>query len=80
MCDVVVRCYRDREAEVGLMMMVGEICFSAVTMSRSFDWSIDACRPVLNRAQIVTSVVKWDEFHALLFVFGRLLSGRTVTS
>ena len=32
----------------------GEIFFSAVTMSRSFDWGIDACRPVLDRAQIMT--------------------------
>ena len=58
----------------------GEICFSAVmTMSRSFDCCIDACRPVLDRAQIMTSVVKWDEFHELLFVHRRLLSGMTVT-
>ena len=65
--------------EVWPMLMVGEICFSTVTMSRSFDWGIDACRPVLDRAQIMTSVVKWDEFHALLFVPRRLLSGMTVT-
>ena len=49
-------------------------------MSRSFDWGIDACRPVLDRAQIMASVVKWDEFHALLFVLRRLLSGITLTS
>ena len=31
---------------------------SAVTMSQAFDWGIDACRPALDRAQIMTSVVK----------------------
>ena len=61
--------------EVWPMLMVGEIFFSAVTMSRSLDWGIDACRPGLDRAQIMTSVVKWDEFHALQFVPRRLLSG-----
>ena len=37
-------------------------------MSRSFDWDTDTCRPVLDRSQILTSDVNWDEVHALLFV------------
>ena len=48
-------------------------------MSRSFDWDNDTCRPVLDRAQHPTSVAKWDEFHALLFVPRGLLSGSVET-
>ena len=39
-------------------------------MSRSFDWDNDTCRPVLDRAQLLTSDV--NEFHALLFVLRSL--------
>ena len=39
-----------------------------VTMSRSFDWDNDTCRPVLGRAHLLTIDVNWDEFHAWLFV------------
>ena len=42
-------------------------------MSRSFDWDNDTCRPVLDRPQLLTSVVKRDEFCALLFVPRSLL-------
>ena len=38
--------------EVWPLMMVGEICSSAVTMSRSFDWGTDACRPVVKENMI----------------------------
>ena len=66
--------------EVWPVMMMGETGFLAVTMSRYFDWGMDPGRPLLDRAQIMSSVVKWDEFQALLFVPRRLLSGMTVTS
>ena len=75
------------------MMWFGEIGFPAVTMPRSFDWGIDACWPVLDRAQLWTSLVNRDEFHALLLLRWSLLpelvetgtvdaslSGMTVTS
>ena len=42
-------------------------------MSRSFDWDTDTCRPALDRAQLLTSDVNWDEFHALLVVTRSLL-------
>ena len=51
-----------------------------VTMSRSFDWDNDTCRPVLDRAQILTSDVTWDEFLALLFVLCCLLPELAETS
>ena len=49
-------------------------------MSRSFDWDNDTCRPVLDRAQLLTSDVNWDEFHALLFVPRSLLTDLVETS
>ena len=36
-----------------------------MTMSRSFDWDTDTCRPGLDRAQILTSDVNWNEFHVV---------------
>ena len=48
-------------------------------MSRSFDWDNDTCRPVLDRPQLLTSVVKRDEFKALLFVSRGLLPGSVET-
>ena len=51
-----------------------------VTMSRSFDWDNDTCRPVLDSAQILTSDVNWDEFHALLIVPCSLLPELAETS
>ena len=51
------------------MMMVGKSGSLAGTMSRSNDWDNDTCKQVLDRAR----VVKWDEFHALLFVPRSLL-------
>ena len=51
-----------------------------VTMSRSFEWDNDTCRPVLDRAQILTGDVNWDEFHALLFVPCCLLTELAETS
>ena len=55
-------------------MWLGEIGFTAVTMPRSFDSGIDACWPVLDRAQLWTSVVNRHEFHALLLLHWRLFS------
>ena len=60
--------------EVRPVMMMGESGSPAATMSRSFDWDNDTCRPVLDRAHLLASVVNWDEFHALLFVSRSLLS------
>ena len=42
--------------------------------------AIDACRPVLDSARILTSDVNWDEFHALLFVPCSLLTELAETS
>ena len=60
--------------EVWHMMMMGDSGSPAATMSRSFDWDNDMCRPLLDRSQLLASVVNWDEFHALLFVPRSLLS------
>ena len=49
-------------------------------MSRSFDWDNDTCRPVLDSAQILTSDVNGDEFHALLFARCSLLPKLAETS
>ena len=42
-------------------------------MSRTFCWDTDTCRPALDRAQLLTSDVNWDEFHASLSVPRSLL-------
>ena len=74
------------------MMWLGEMGFPAVTMPRSCK-RIDACWPVLDRAQLWTSAVNRNELHALLPLHWSLLpelietgtvdaslSGMTVTS
>ena len=48
-------------------------------MSRSFDWGNGASRPVLDRAKFLSSVVKRDEFHVLLFVLRSLFPGLVET-
>ena len=55
------------------MMWLGEIRFPAVTMPRSFDWGNDACWPEKVGAQLLTSVVNRNEFHALLLLHWSLL-------
>ena len=62
---------RDGEAEV--FSLAYDDGSQAATMSRSFDWDNDTRRPVLDCAQFLICVVKWDEFHALLFVPRSLL-------
>ena len=54
-------------------MMTGESGSPAARMSRSFDWDNDVCKSVLDRPQLLASVVNWIEFHALLFVPRSLL-------
>ena len=49
------------------MVVVEKSGSLAGAMSRSLDRGNGACRAVLDRAQLLTSVVKWDELHALLF-------------
>ena len=48
-------------------------------MCRSFDGGIHTSRPVLECAKFLTSVVKRDEFHALLFVPRSLFPGLVET-
>ena len=54
--------------------MMAESGSPVVTVSRPFGWDTGTCRPVLDRAQILTSDMSWDEFHALLFVPCSLLT------
>ena len=60
-------------------MWLGEIGFPAVTTLRSHDWRIVACWPVLDRAQLSTSVVNRNEFHALLLLHRSLLPEKVET-